>query len=89
MEEINNQMDELFNTPGVSGVVFTDLRGLVLKEKGSGNLQAGAVSTIALQASKLFPDLDESPVVCVEGEKRSLLIRNEDKIVLGVYKDKL
>jgi len=77
------------STSGVCGVVCTDLRGLVLVEKTStgDSLHAGAVSSIAMLANKLLTD--QTPVICVEGEKRNCLIRTEDKIVLGVFKDKV
>ncbi|XP_057296355.1 ragulator complex protein LAMTOR5 homolog isoform X2 [Hydractinia symbiolongicarpus] len=74
----------------VSGVICADLHGLPLAAKGIADTStAGAISSIALQASKLFPNLNETPVISIEGESSDLLIRQEDKIVLGIYKSRV
>jgi len=36
--------------------------------------QAGAVSTIAAQASKIFPEDSDSPIICLESDKRYTVI---------------
>ena len=88
-DNLNSQFDEILKAGGVTSVVCTDLHGLILKEKGNvSSAQAGEISSIAVQASKLFPDLNETPVVCLEGETKNCLIHNEEKIVLGIFKDK-
>jgi len=88
-ENIISQFSQMMVKDGVTGAVCTDLHGLILKEEGSvGPAQGGAISSIAFQAAKLFPDLNETPVITVEGHHKNCLIRHHDKIVLGIFKNR-
>jgi len=69
--------------------IFNYNNYFVVSVKGIGQSQhAGIISAIANQANKLNPDTDEVPVICIETENSKLLIRNEDQVVLGIYKAK-
>lgn len=88
-DNITSKFNEILNSNGVSGVVCTDSHGLILKQEGNiSTAEAGAISSIAMQASKLFPDLKQAPVISLEGTRKNCMIRQENKIVLGVFKDK-
>lgn len=80
-------LDETMRQPGVSGVVCIDNQGLPLAAKGMASTNsAGLISGLVKEVSMLFPDLDETPIVTLEGETNNLLIKSEDKITLGIHK---
>ncbi|XP_012557815.1 ragulator complex protein LAMTOR5 isoform X1 [Hydra vulgaris] len=84
------QLEKLMKQDSVTGVVCGDSSGLPLAACGiATHRHAGLVSAIANQASKIFPSLNEVPIICIEGEKTNLLIRSEDKMVLGIFKTKV
>ncbi|XP_066925773.1 ragulator complex protein LAMTOR5 homolog [Clytia hemisphaerica] len=85
------QLEDIMNESNVTGVICCDLNGLMLAVRGVATSEhAGAVSSIASQASKLFPaNSEDSPIICLESDKSNLLIRKQDKVVVGIFKNKI
>ncbi|KAK3590728.1 hypothetical protein CHS0354_030962 [Potamilus streckersoni] len=84
---LEKHLDETFKIPGVSGVLCADENGLCLGAKGVAKKEAaGHITSIALSAAKLIPNSNTNPVICIEGETGSVLIKKEENIVMAVYK---
>jgi len=82
-------LEETMREPGVSGVICIDNQGLALAAKGAANASsAGLISGVVKESSLLFPDIDERPIITLEGESSNLMIKAEDKITLGIHKVK-
>ncbi|XP_046542455.1 ragulator complex protein LAMTOR5-like [Haliotis rubra] len=80
-------MDETFKLPGVAAVLCTDGHGLCLGAKGSAPKQAsGPIATLAAMAGDLCPTNTTSPVVCIESEAGSVLIKSCDSLSVAVFK---
>ncbi|BFZ10781.1 hypothetical protein BsWGS_13820 [Bradybaena similaris] len=85
---LEKQMDEAFRLPGVSGIVCVDNNGLCLGAKGVIPGQCnGSISTLAAQASKLSRSVNApNPVICLESEHGSVLIKKTDHLTTAIFK---
>ncbi|KAL4227165.1 hypothetical protein ACF0H5_015138 [Mactra antiquata] len=83
---LDKHLDDTFRVPGVAGVICADEHGFCLGAKGVANRESsGHIANIADSASKLNPSLP-NPVISIEGEGGSILIKKEDNITMGIYK---
>ncbi|WAR25722.1 LTOR5-like protein [Mya arenaria] len=82
------EMDALlrFRLPGIAGVICTDEHGLCLGAKGVATREtSGHIANIAESAARLNPNLPP-PVIAIESEGGSILIKKEGTITMGIYK---
>ncbi|XP_076367680.1 ragulator complex protein LAMTOR5 homolog [Tachypleus tridentatus] len=80
-------LDEVFNTPGVTGVLCADAQGLCLSAKGTAYPRAaGIITSLMKQAAQLEPTADKLPVLRLESESCNILIQGKSEITLAVYK---
>ncbi|XP_046839487.1 ragulator complex protein LAMTOR5 homolog [Xenia sp. Carnegie-2017] len=85
--ELENSVDSLIRVRGVIGVLCVNDEGLALAVEGSASeVHAGIISGIAQEAEKLYPDIDESPVIVLESDTCNLLIRSYENATTGIYK---
>ncbi|XP_064632963.1 ragulator complex protein LAMTOR5-like [Lineus longissimus] len=85
---VNRIVDETMSNPGVAGVMCVDEKGLCLSSKGKLNSRvAGLISGITQQASKLHSDIDRMPVVALESDSGSILIKFKDRVTVAVHKN--
>ncbi|XP_045165339.1 ragulator complex protein LAMTOR5 homolog [Mercenaria mercenaria] len=83
---LDKHLDDTFRVPGVAGVICTDEHGLCLGAKGIATREsAGHIANIAESAARLNPNMP-NPVISIEGEGGSILIKKEDNITMGIYK---
>ncbi|XP_041347815.1 ragulator complex protein LAMTOR5-like [Gigantopelta aegis] len=86
-KNLEKQLDETFRIPGVTGVLCTDKNGLCLAAKGTAKKQtSGPISALARQAKDVSSQAGTSPVVCIESETGSVLIKSEDGLTVAVFK---
>ncbi|XP_046327255.1 ragulator complex protein LAMTOR5-like [Haliotis rufescens] len=84
---LEKHMDETFKLPGVAAVLCTDGHGLCLGAKGSApKHSSGPIATLAAMAGDLGPSGAASPVVCIESEAGSVLIKSCDNLTVAVFK---
>jgi len=84
---MDKQMEEAFRIPGISGVMCVDKNGLVLGDKGTvPNGSGGALSALTQQASRLRGGKAGNPVICLESEAGSVLIKRTDDLTTAVFK---
>ncbi|KAI0240148.1 Ragulator complex protein LAMTOR5 [Lamellibrachia satsuma] len=84
---LDRQLEELMNTPGVTGVVCADSKGLCLAAKGVGErTAAGLFSSVTQQAGQLHPDIKTSPVVCLETDQSMILLKNHSSVTTAIHK---
>jgi len=84
---LEKQIEEAFRLPGVSGVMCVDKNGFILGDKGTvPHKSSGSVSTLSSQASSLKPGSMSSPVVCLESEAGSVLIKKSDDLTTALFK---
>ena len=88
MEKVlEKHLDETFRLPGVAGVLCADENGLCLAAKGIAEKSAaGNIASIAKQAAQLHPNSSSHPVICIESETGSVLIKSQDDITMAIYK---
>ncbi|XP_033745868.1 ragulator complex protein LAMTOR5 homolog [Pecten maximus] len=73
-------------SPGVAGVLCADEHGLCLSSKGIAKMEAaGQLASLARQAQQLHP-LNPGPVIAIEAEGGTVLIKNESDVTMAVYK---
>eukprot|EP00794_Sanderia_malayensis_P006209 gene6209-6924_t len=88
-QNLELQLEEIMREPGVTGVLCTDKQGLPLTAKGvSQTKDAGPISALIEEAALLYPDIDKNPVITLEGDQSTVLIKAQNKIVLSVSKVK-
>jgi hypothetical protein len=85
---LERHIDEAFRMPGVAGILCVDNNGLCISAKGVIPSQcSGSLSTLASQASKLFPGPNTlSPVICLESEHGSVLVKKTDNLTTAIFK---
>ncbi|KAK2175994.1 hypothetical protein NP493_693g00024 [Ridgeia piscesae] len=84
---LDRHLEELMSTPGVTGVVCADTKGLCLAAKGVGErASSGLFSSIAQQAAQLHPDSKTSPVVCLETDQSMILLKNHNSVTTAIHK---
>jgi len=82
LKEIAN---EALNNPKVCGYLCCDENGLCLTGSGDVNERSsGLLNAIAQLANKL--DSNNSPVICIDSDKRKILIKSKDSITTAIYK---
>ncbi|KAL5013535.1 hypothetical protein ScPMuIL_007805 [Solemya velum] len=80
-KSLEKQIDDIRSIPGVSGVLCCDAGGLCLTAKGVANKEsAGHIASISSQAEKLHPEIGCNPVVCIESEGGTIMIRKKKKL---------
>lgn len=83
---LEKHLDETFRLPGVAGVLCTDGHGLCLGAKGIATREAaGHIANIAESAARLNPN-SASPVIAIEADGGSILIKKEDNVTMAIYK---
>ncbi|KAK2147608.1 hypothetical protein LSH36_545g04086 [Paralvinella palmiformis] len=86
-KSIEKLMDEIMTNPGVNGVVCTDAQGLVVAAQGVGRKSTGGQMTGVLDLARdLHPDVKDEPIVCIESDAGSLLLKSCDGITIGIHK---
>ncbi|GFO27715.1 ragulator complex protein lamtor5 [Plakobranchus ocellatus] len=85
---LEKHMEEAFRIPGVSGVICTENSGLCLASQGNVSDQySGSISALANQAARLCPTQNSpAPIIVLESEYGSLLIKKTDNITTAVFK---
>uniref|UniRef100_A0A0B7B9E3 Late endosomal/lysosomal adaptor and MAPK and MTOR activator 5 n=1 Tax=Arion vulgaris TaxID=1028688 RepID=A0A0B7B9E3_9EUPU len=85
---LDKQMDEAFRLPGVSGIICVDNNGLCVSAKGVIPRQcSGSLNALANQAAKLAPSPNSaSPVICLESEHGSVLLKKADNLTTAIFK---
>ncbi|XP_069101401.1 ragulator complex protein LAMTOR5 homolog [Argopecten irradians] len=83
---LEKSMEETFRVPGVAGVLCADEHGLCLSSKGIAKKEtAGQLASLARQAQQLHP-VNPSPVIAIEADGGTVLIKSESDITMAVYK---
>ncbi|KAI8771620.1 ragulator complex protein LAMTOR5 [Biomphalaria glabrata] len=83
---LEKQLEETFRIPGVVGVMCVDNNGLCLGAKGNTPRgSSGSISALASQATKLSTN-GTNPVICLESEHGSVLIKKNEKLTTAIYK---
>ncbi|KAH3827962.1 ragulator complex protein LAMTOR5-like isoform X2 [Dreissena polymorpha] len=83
---LEKHLEDTIRNPDIAGVLCTDEHGLCLGAKGNVNKDAaGHIASIAESAARLNPNMP-APVICIETEGGSILIKKEDKITMAIYK---
>lgn len=75
--------------PGISGALCADNNGLCLAARGCKPELAGHVASIAQQAAQLYPNTSTTPVICIESEGGSVLIKSENDVTMAMFKTPL
>ncbi|GFR76967.1 ragulator complex protein LAMTOR5 [Elysia marginata] len=85
---LEKNMEEAFRIPGVSGVLCTESSGLVLSSKGNVPRHcSGSISALARQAASLCPSQNgPTPVICLESEYGSVLVKKTDTVTTALFK---
>lgn len=84
LKEVSN---DALNSQKVSGFLCVDKNGLCLTASGEANEKnSGTIASIAQLAQKL-DNSNKPPVVCIESEKRKILIKSVNQITTAVYKN--
>ena len=84
--DLENAVCELMQERGVVGVICTNKEGLALAVDGASEVHAGVVSKLAQEAAKLYPEIDQSPIVVLESDTCNLLIRSCEGTTTGIFK---
>jgi len=86
MAEATEVDAELTGSSNISGMVVVDNRGLCIAAEGDGDpASAGVIFSLACQAAKIEQDR-EDPVVQIQTEKHSYLIKKEENVTVAIIK---
>uniref|UniRef100_A0A0B7A4B9 Late endosomal/lysosomal adaptor and MAPK and MTOR activator 5 n=1 Tax=Arion vulgaris TaxID=1028688 RepID=A0A0B7A4B9_9EUPU len=85
---LEKEMDEVCHLSEVSGIICVDSNGLCLGAKGNIPQQcSGYLSALATQAAKLSQNGSAvDPVICLETEHGSLLVKKADNMTTAIFK---
>ncbi|XP_062569387.1 ragulator complex protein LAMTOR5-like [Saccostrea cucullata] len=87
--QLEKHLEETCRVPGISGALCADNNGLCLAARGCKPELAGQVANIVRQAAQLHPNSSTSPVVCIESEGGSVLIKSEGDVTMAIFKNPL
>lgn len=84
--QLESELEETMNNPGVVGVLCSDKQGLCLSAKGTASPEsAGLISALAQQAAQLLPD-STPPVICIESDKGNVMIKTHENVTMAIHK---
>jgi len=85
MAEATEVDTELNGSSNICGMVVVDNRGLCIATEGEGDpASAGVIFNLASQASSL--EQGEEPVLQIQTETHSYLIKKEEKVTVAIIK---
>nr|XP_022302047.1 ragulator complex protein LAMTOR5 homolog [Crassostrea virginica] len=87
--QLEKHLEETCRVPGISGALCADNNGLCLAARGCKPELAGHVASIAQQAGQLHPNASTTPVICIESEGGSVLIKSENDVTMAMFKTPL
>lgn len=83
---LEKHLDNMCHVSSVAGALCADEHGLCLAVKGPITREcSGHVASIADCAARLHPGLP-NPVICLESDSGTILIKKEENITLALYK---
>ena len=88
---LDKTMEDVLRLPnGTSGVMCVDSNGLLLGSKGIvPSDYCGALNTLTRQATKLAGKSSSNPIICLESENASVLIKRTDDLTSAIFKENI
>ncbi|XP_066285513.1 ragulator complex protein LAMTOR5 homolog [Branchiostoma lanceolatum] len=89
-KELDKHLEETMTTHGVLGTMCANQHGMCLGAKGSvSGDSAGMVTRLSELAGQLDPSSEEDPIVCIESDASTLMIKKHDDVTMAIHKAKV
>ncbi|BFZ09103.1 hypothetical protein BsWGS_12142 [Bradybaena similaris] len=85
---LDKHMNDALHSSGASGIICIDSSGLCLGAKGTiPQPCSGSLCSLVNQAAKLSESaVTVNPVICLEAENGSVLVKKTDRITTAIFK---
>ncbi|XP_066283311.1 ragulator complex protein LAMTOR5 homolog [Branchiostoma lanceolatum] len=89
-KELDKHLEETMTTHGVLGTMCADQHGMCLGAKGSvSGDSAGMVTRLSELVGQLESSSEEDPIICIESDSSTLMIKKHDDITMAIHKAKV
>eukprot|EP00039_Didymoeca_costata_P027293 m.18121 g.18121 ORF g.18121 m.18121 type:complete len:92 (+) comp6201_c0_seq1:129-404(+) len=86
-KELHATVDSCLQQEKVTGVLCSDLSGFSIAARGDMNSsQAGCIASLAARAALLEKGQETAPVITVESDNFSILIRRHNNVTMAIKK---